>query len=793
MIKLYCVLIAITFVFTSFAQKIQSIGPSSNVRGSAMLKNGSLIISTRDSKLYMIKQNITVLLSSSPGSGKYFSMSKDEQNVGFKYIDSNGNQIPSVINPATKEIKYLHQPVKEAGQVSFADNGTIAFTIGNNLIVKSSNSEKNFTLGNYSNLTPISPDAKYVAYNDNYDQIYTLNLITGEKQKITDDSSGYFDPKWSPDGTKLLYSSLAGSLKVYNLTNAETFSLGEGFSACWSSNSLWVVFYRKVIRELELLNSDIYLSNFDGKGLHRLTSTPDQLEIDPSFTTNDSGIVYSLSNSSTIVETKFSPTNFTLSNQVKTNVDIPINNAPIINSYEQTQDVDTLNIPYINQLYDTPDYFNGSAACGPTTAMMVLAYYNILPAWNINCSWPYEHKSPWGQYISDTYRFRQMSYVFTAKDPNGRGAQGAYGYMWTGSSHPYSTMASFFYNHGIGSSRSDTPSYQYVKNEVDNGRPYVLCIGLTSAGHIIVAHGTAEQPYTFIFNDPYGNKNLGYPNYSGKNVKYDWPGYNNGYQNLQYVYWGVSIKYTPKIVSDTLIDDLDFGKGFYLNNQAPASMSTWKDLNQGYDGHMWFTFTTSSSTTDTCYATWTPNLPEAGYYEVSAYIPYSQAEDVKYKIHTLDGVDTVSINQKSYTDSWASLGRYNFDKGSSGYVRLGDASSIKGEAVIFDAMKWTYVSSVTGIASEKNDTSPINYQLSQNYPNPFNPTTVIKYSVLNSQFVTIKVFDIIGRMVALLVNEQKSKGTYSVNFNATNLAAGIYFYQLRAGNFVQTKKMILIK
>jgi 1,4-alpha-glucan branching enzyme len=94
---------------------------------------------------------------------------------------------------------------------------------------------------------------------------------------------------------------------------------------------------------------------------------------------------------------------------------------------------------------------------------------------------------------------------------------------------------------------------------------------------------------------------------------------------------------------------------------------------------------------------------------------------------------------------------------------------------------------------------PLQFSLNQNYPNPFNPTTTIKYSVANvaSDFslrtVTIKVYDILGREVATLVNEKQSAGNYEVNFNANNLSSGIYYYRLTFGNYVQTKKMILIK
>ncbi len=92
-----------------------------------------------------------------------------------------------------------------------------------------------------------------------------------------------------------------------------------------------------------------------------------------------------------------------------------------------------------------------------------------------------------------------------------------------------------------------------------------------------------------------------------------------------------------------------------------------------------------------------------------------------------------------------------------------------------------------------NYTTPANYTLSQNYPNPFNPTTNIKYSIIKSGLVTLKVYNLLGQEVATLVNQNQKPGNYVADFNAANLASGVYMYRLQAGNFSLTKKMILLK
>ena len=83
--------------------------------------------------------------------------------------------------------------------------------------------------------------------------------------------------------------------------------------------------------------------------------------------------------------------------------------------------------------------------------------------------------------------------------------------------------------------------------------------------------------------------------------------------------------------------------------------------------------------------------------------------------------------------------------------------------------------------------------LHQNYPNPFNPSTKIKYSIINKAIVIIKVYDILGNEIKTLVNEEKTIGNYEIEFDGSNLASGIYLYRMQAGNFSDTKKLILIK
>jgi hypothetical protein len=88
---------------------------------------------------------------------------------------------------------------------------------------------------------------------------------------------------------------------------------------------------------------------------------------------------------------------------------------------------------------------------------------------------------------------------------------------------------------------------------------------------------------------------------------------------------------------------------------------------------------------------------------------------------------------------------------------------------------------------------PTVYALEQNYPNPFNPSTIISWQSPVSNRQTIKIYDILGNEVKTLVDEYREAGKYQIEFNASELASGVYFYQLKSGDFVSVKKMILMK
>jgi hypothetical protein len=130
--------------------------------------------------------------------------------------------------------------------------------------------------------------------------------------------------------------------------------------------------------------------------------------------------------------------------------------------------------------------------------------------------------------------------------------------------------------------------------------------------------------------------------------------------------------------------------------------------------------------------------------------------------------------------------------GPSDWSPVSNAPFSVGKNMFFELYGSSKNNNVTGIAADEVN-PPSTFELYQNYPNPFNPSTKISWQYPVAGHQSIKVYDVLGNEVATLVDEHKTAGSYEVEFDASNLSSGVYLYKLQAGNFVETKKMILLK
>ena len=135
----------------------------------------------------------------------------------------------------------------------------------------------------------------------------------------------------------------------------------------------------------------------------------------------------------------------------------------------------------------------------------------------------------------------------------------------------------------------------------------------------------------------------------------------------------------------------------------------------------------------------------------------------------------------SYTSRTGEFTQVNFSNNVIGYIQYNS----NGAQIVIGEPNF--------VEGESDNNMPDTYELSQNYPNPFNPTTKISWQSPVGSHQTLKVYDVLGNEIATLVNEEKDRGVHTVNFDASQLASGIYIYKLQAGSFVETKKMILMK
>jgi hypothetical protein len=154
--------------------------------------------------------------------------------------------------------------------------------------------------------------------------------------------------------------------------------------------------------------------------------------------------------------------------------------------------------------------------------------------------------------------------------------------------------------------------------------------------------------------------------------------------------------------------------------------------------------------------------------------------------------------QLSINDSLVTNWQWTLGAQGSGVPLTLDANDFYGANTTNELYIDDYVlQNLTPVSADPQVTALVEFALHQNYPNPFNPSTMIQYAIDSRQFVSLKVYDILGKEIATLVNEEKSAGDYEVEFQSSmgshQLASGIYFYRLQSGKYVDMKKMLLLK
>ena len=211
---------------------------------------------------------------------------------------------------------------------------------------------------------------------------------------------------------------------------------------------------------------------------------------------------------------------------VRFGVDGAAAGAVTANPPPMTELVASLTMPYVHQVYDTPNDFNGNWACGPTSTLMAIGHLGRLSKWPVTVNIPSKHTSNYGAYVAYKYTSNGTTFSRMQKDPSGKASYGGYGWCTENGAAWAWRMQDYAKKHGSSSKPIKSDFYSGkgiadVQKYLNMGRVVVLSTKLTSAGHIVTVKGITSSGKLLV-NDPYGDKNQGYKNYKGENAQYTW-------------------------------------------------------------------------------------------------------------------------------------------------------------------------------------------------------------------------------------------------------------------------------
>lgn len=576
-------------------------------------KAGIIATTNRGTDIMLLKNNKLQPVVTGPGAGMYVNISPDGQYIGFKSINDNADQAPALYDVLSGKITLLENYSNQCGQVSFASDGTMAYTVGNTLYVRKGNNKRTFDLGTYVNIANISPDATHVAFASLEGTMFILDLTTGHYDQIS--GEGCYNPIWSPDASKIAVQQVNGKLFTFNTTDRAIANLGEASSVSWTEDSRSLVLTRpERINELQVKGASVIKVNSDGSDLQTLVPLTESTPVAVRAEGNSLIVSYAAGDKRGVSRISFNGglragapakeiamssvakkerigtnlvTNFkgfarrdvlTMGAEKEyTEDDIAAMRMQAQSPAAKGNDIGLTAIPYINQVWDTPSSHDGTYAygyvcCAPSSSCMLLGWLGYLSPVNVTSRSSYAAvktcKYSWyvgRQYTSKTgYTFSKSAYG-GGYWGSSNDVRGGYGYMW-GYGSPASMMAKFHTNNGCANSYFES-SLSVLRRECNANRPYIICLANGTGGHVVIVFRADQQAAndgsstwaksgSFICHDPYGDYNSSsYPNWDGRYSTYDWPGVNNGKANIGSFYWGCVTTYssTPPQTSNPTI------------------------------------------------------------------------------------------------------------------------------------------------------------------------------------------------------------------------------------------------
>lgn len=411
------------------------------------------------------------------------------------------------------------------GQPAVLAPGKLAWTRGDDLVGLEGEGV------GHVDLLAISPDSARLAWADADFRLHVRDLVTGESTTLA--AGRGVRPAWSPDGA-WISAEIGGVIEVVDPARDERVARVAGRHARWADARTLV--YDDVITTGDLGyaegRSAYAVESATLKALDPLTGATRTLladrDLHPRYPAPlpDGSLLFVDSQDGSLWRLQDGVAELVLA----------ANAAPRRTAAPPAYGTTAVDVPYMHQLWDTPDDFDGGWSCGPTSCVQTISKWSILPTADITTSWPYAHTSHWGWYIPNNYTFAGYTYDTwgVARSSNCQGAHGFVCREYGGAVWDY--MVTFLEQHGVDSGWAGT-SYDTVVSEINAGYPLVTSADVLGYGHILVTRGyltvDGSPIHSFVVNDPYGNAGSGdWGNFDGEGIVYDWPGYDNGYLEI---------------------------------------------------------------------------------------------------------------------------------------------------------------------------------------------------------------------------------------------------------------------
>ena len=530
---------------------------------------GLLLTDNRQQALYVVEDGALTMLLSAPGCGRYTELSADGTRLALKHINANGKQAPAVLDLKSGELTLLNGYVDQCGQPTVSPMGDVAYTVGRQLHLMMADGKKQIALDYYTNIVRFSPDGRFLAWSDADGRPVLFDLQTMQ-QKCLSEQMDLYNPKWSPDGSKLLYEQGNMTLYVIEIASGKMYCLGNG------SNAQWMDDERIIYTRSEYRNGDIFFCEgisvvsmrYNGEQSTVLIQRSADCPMGVYVSGNRLFIAYARGDRRVVAVDLREPKKEEV--LVRLAEDEALSFTPLPAMYTEGRALSGQNvggpvmgddIPYIHQRYDVAAY-NGSyaygpCACAPSTSCMVLGYYGLLQPHAVSSRGGFGYPSTnYAYYVGQVYTHHVTNYVFNQERYSscGGSAAGGYGFMWTNGS-PSSKMGDFYTHNNCPSNAYDNRGMVAIRQECSAGMPYSWCITSSkTSGHLILPY-RADAEYvnvngswtyqalngSVVVHDPYGNANMSSWGYTdGRSATYDYSGYNNGHLQMVNA-WGVAV------------------------------------------------------------------------------------------------------------------------------------------------------------------------------------------------------------------------------------------------------------